>query len=455
MNMRNFLLIFCLLIFGIGFAQDGETKELPSLSKRWMAKLGVNMVMSTGDGSPFGSFSENAFSNPLALGIEYKIHDVISVSLLQTVNKWKANKGIIDGVAITEDQSYFAVDAGLKFYFDEYFLDADWMDLYTEIGAGYFHERESGLSGNIGLGGILWVSPSLGLNLQGIGKFGKKESGHTNHFQYFAGLVYNFGGIDSDNDGILDKEDECPLEFGLIQFNGCPDSDGDGVRESLDECPLVAGPKELKGCPDRDNDGVADKNDECPDEKGGLNTRGCPDRDNDGVPDKFDNCPDVPGSFNNRGCPWQDTDKDGVIDKDDKCPNQIGPIENQGCPYPKLTQSEEKIIDAFAETILFDLGKFDLKESSKSTLDRIVSIMKTYKSERFHIAGHTDNTFTSDFNQVLSQNRAIAVRNYFISKGIDATRLTAKGYGETKPVQSNDTEEGRAKNRRVAIILIK
>ena len=455
MNMRNFLLIFCLLIFGIGFAQDGETKELPSLSKRWMAKLGVNMVMSTGDGSPFGSFSENAFSNPLALGIEYKINDVISVSLLQTVNKWKANKGIIDGVAITEDQSYFAVDAGLKFYFDEYFLDADWMDLYTEIGAGYFHERESGLSGNIGLGGILWVSPSLGLNLQGIGKFGKKESGHTNHFQYFAGLVYNFGGIDSDNDGILDKEDECPLEFGLIQFNGCPDSDGDGVRESLDECPLVAGPKELKGCPDRDNDGVADKNDECPDEKGGLNTRGCPDRDNDGVPDKFDNCPDVPGSFNNRGCPWQDSDKDGVIDRDDKCPNQIGPIENQGCPYPKLSQSEEKIIDAFAETILFELGKYDLKESSISTLDRIVSIMKTYKSERFHIAGHTDNTFTSDFNQVLSQNRAIAVRNYFISKGIDATRLTAKGYGETKPVQSNDTEEGRAKNRRVAIILIK
>jgi len=455
MNMKNFLLIFCLLIFGIGFAQEGETKELPSLSKRWMAKLGANMVKSTGDGSPFGSFSENAFSNPLALGIEYKINDVIALSLLQTVNKWKANKGIIDGVAITEDQSYFAVDAGLKFYFDEYFLDADWMDLYTEIGVGYFHERESGLSGNIGLGGILWVSQSLGLNAQGIGKFGKKESGHTNHFQYFAGLVYNFGGIDSDNDGILDKEDECPLEFGLIQFNGCPDSDGDGVRESLDECPLVAGPKELKGCPDRDNDGVADKNDECPDVKGGLNTRGCPDRDNDGVPDKFDNCPDVPGSFNNRGCPWQDTDKDGVIDKDDKCPNQIGPIENQGCPYPKLTQSEEKIIDAFAETILFDLGKFDLKESSKATLDRIVSIMKTYKSERFHIAGHTDNTFTSDFNQVLSQNRAIAVRNYFISKGIDATRLTAKGYGETKPVQSNDTEEGRAKNRRVAIILIK
>jgi outer membrane protein OmpA-like peptidoglycan-associated protein len=453
--MKNILLIFCLLIFGFGFSQEETTKELPSLSQRWTAKLGLNMVRSTGDGSPLGSFSENAFSNPLGLGIEYKVSDVIAVSLLQTVNKWKAGKGIIDGITITEDQTYFAMDAGLKFYFDEYFLDADWMDLYLEGGFGYFNERESGVSGNLGLGGILWLSPSFGLNLQGIGKFAGKGNSNTNHFQYFAGIVYSFGGVDSDNDGIMDKEDECPLEFGLIQFNGCPDSDGDGVKESMDECPLVAGPKELKGCPDRDNDGVADKNDECPDDKGGLNTRGCPDKDNDGVPDKFDNCPEVPGSFNNRGCPWQDSDKDGVIDKDDKCPNQIGPIENQGCPYPKLSQSEEKIIDAFAETILFDQGKFDLKESSKSTLDRIVAIMKTYTSERFHIAGHTDNTFTSDFNQVLSQNRAIAVRNYFISKGIDASRLTAKGYGETKPVESNNTEEGRTKNRRVAIILIK
>ncbi len=452
--MKKIILIFCLFSFVFSFSQEETVKDLPSLSKRWMVKFGINMVRSAGDGAPIGKFSENAISNPIALGLEYKINDEISVSLLQTVNKWKADEGVIDGIIISEDQSYFAVDAGIKFYFDEYFLDDDWLDLYIEGGAGYFHERESGISGSIGLGGILWLSQSLGLNLQGIGKFSGKEV-PTNHFQYFTGIVYNFGGVDTDNDGILDKEDECPEEFGLIQFNGCPDSDGDGVKESLDECPLVYGPLELKGCPDRDKDGVADKNDECPDAKGGLNTRGCPDKDNDGVPDKFDNCPEVPGSFNNRGCPWKDTDKDGVIDRDDKCPNQIGPIENKGCPYPKLTQTEEKIIDAFAETILFDLGKADLRNSNKSTLDRIVTIMNTYKSERFHIAGHTDNTFTTDFNQVLSQNRAVNVRNYFISKGIDPSRLTAKGYGETKPVESNNTEEGRTKNRRVAIILIK
>ncbi|MBT8393280.1 MAG: OmpA family protein [Bacteroidia bacterium] len=453
--MKKIILVFSLLFFVFGFSQEETVKEIPSLSKRWNVKFGINMVRSAGDGSPFGKFSENALSIPISLGIEYKINDEISVSLLQSVNKWKANEGVIDGIPVPEDQSYFGLDAGLKLYFDEYFLDADWLSLYVEGGLGFFHERESGISGNLGGGGIIWLSQSLGLNLQGLGKFAGKGNNNTNHFQYFAGLVYNFGGVDTDNDGILDKEDECPEEFGLIQFNGCPDSDGDGVKESLDECPLVYGPAALKGCPDRDNDGVADKNDECPDSKGSVNTRGCPDRDKDGIPDKFDNCPEVPGSFNNRGCPWKDTDKDGVIDKDDRCPNQIGPIENRGCPYPKLTQTEEKIIDAFAETILFDMGKADLRDSSKGTLDRIVSLMNTYKNERFHIAGHTDNTFTSDFNQVLSQNRAVAVRNYFLNKGIAPSRLTAKGYGETKPISSNSTEAGRAKNRRVAIILIK
>ncbi len=101
---------------------------------------------------------------------------LFAVSLLQTVNKWKADKGIIDGIVVTEDQSYFAIDAGLKFYFDEYFLDADWLDLYAEGGLGYFHERESGMSGNLGFGGILWISQSLGLNLQGIGKFAGKDN---------------------------------------------------------------------------------------------------------------------------------------------------------------------------------------------------------------------------------------------------------------------------------------
>ncbi len=453
--MKKIALIICLFCFTFTFAQTELTKKLPTTYKRWTVKLGLNMVESTGQGTPFIGFSTNAKSNPFALGIEYSFNEDLSVSLFQSTNKWKANEDLLDGIKRTEDVSYFSIDTGLKFYFDQYVWDQNWLDLYLEGGLGLVSERESGISGNFGVGGIIWVSETFGLNLQGMTKFAGKEKAPTGHFQYFAGVVFKFGGIDTDDDGIIDKEDECPNTFGLIQFNGCPDTDGDGVRESLDKCPLASGPIELNGCPDIDRDGVADKNDECPRTKGSVKTRGCPDKDNDGVADKFDKCPEVPGSANNRGCPWNDADKDGVIDKNDKCPNQIGPVKNDGCPYPKLSQVEVQKIDAYAKTILFDLGKADLRPASYQILNGVVSIMNKYKNERFHIAGHTDNTLTKDFNQTLSQNRANAIRNYLISKGVEASRLTAKGYGEENPVKSNDTEEGRKENRRVEIILIK
>lgn len=455
--MKKLVPILFLFFTCISFSQVDSTSVGPSQSKRWIAKLGVNMVRSTGDGSPFGSFSENALASPLSIGIEYKFNDNFSVALFQSFNKWEADKGILDGQLLEEDQNYFSLDASLKFYFDEYFMHEDWLDLYVDAGLGYYSERETGISPNFGLGGILWVSQTVGFNIQGIGKFAGKnvDNSGTNHFQYFAGLVYNFGGIDTDKDGILDREDECPEVFGLIQFNGCPDSDGDGVRESLDECPLEFGTAELKGCPDKDNDGVADKNDECPNTKGSKNTRGCPDRDNDGIPDKFDVCPDTPGSIYNKGCPWKDTDKDGVLDKDDKCPNQLGPVNNNGCPYPKLSQVEVQKIDAYARTILFDLGKADLKPEGMATLNNVVMIMKNFPTERFHIAGHSDNTFTEEFNQTLSENRARNVMNYLISKGVNPARLNSRGYGESRPIASNDLEEGRTRNRRVEIVLIK
>lgn len=453
--MKKIALIACLFCFAIAYSQDTVNQDSPTSFKKWKLKFGLNMVNSSGLGSPFDSTSEAAFSNPFALGAEYSFNDEFAVSLFQSINKWKANEGTIDGISLTEDQSYFAIDVNMKFYFDEYLFNADWLDIYIEGGLGVVSERETGLSVNLGGGGIIWLSESVGLNLQSVGKFAGKDESPTNHFQYFAGIVFKFGGIDTDNDGIFDKEDECPNDFGLIEFNGCPDTDGDGVRESLDECPLAAGPGTLNGCPDKDGDGVANKNDECPEQKGTIRSRGCPDRDNDGVPDKYDRCPDFPGSFNNKGCPWKDTDKDGVLDKDDKCPNQIGPVNNNGCPYPKLSNVEVQKIDAYAKTILFDLGKADLKPGSKITLNSVVSIMKNYPNEKFHIAGHSDNSFTKEFNQTLSENRANNVKNYLISNGINANRLTSKGYGEDQPVQSNSTLEGKSKNRRVEILLIK
>lgn len=419
----------------------------------WLIGIGVNAVNNPvtgfeGDEGTLETWNQDAAGFRVIAGRYIKKGFVfqtdISLNTVNLVNPQPDEDG---------ELPYISFDGTFKYNINSNSAKLNAFDPYVGLGGGYTWLDEIGagtLNGVLGLN--FWISDHFGVNLQTAYKHAFKDYG-IKHFQHSAGLVFRFGGIDTDKDGIFDNEDNCPNEFGLIKFNGCPDSDMDGVEESKDDCPLEAGPAELNGCPDKDNDGVANKDDECPDIKGSPQTRGCPDKDNDYVPDKFDRCPEVPGSVNNFGCPWQDTDKDGVLDKDDKCPNQIGPVKNNGCPFPKLGQKEKSIIDAYAETILFDLGKADLKPEAKPTLDKVVEIMKKFPKERFHIGGHTDNSFTDEFNLKLSLERANAVKQYLTSKGIDERRLTTRGYGESRPIYDNKDNEGRKKNRRVEILL--
>lgn len=137
---------------------------------------------------------------------------------------------------------------------------------------------------------------------------------------------------DTDADGIPDKNDACPEEYGRALTAGCPDADEDGVPDRDDSCRYLKGPAQWKGCPDTDGDGLPNHEDQCPDKPGYPADKGCPppDRDNDSVPDRADKCPDTPGLPRYQGCP--DTDGDGVPDPDDKCPNEKGEALYQGCP---------------------------------------------------------------------------------------------------------------------------
>ena len=439
-----FVYLFSLFFFSI-HAQDTFNP--------WSAGVGVNAInnpiSSLSDQSiRYNSWNQDVAGFRITLGRYIKKGFVFQTEVyLNTIKEKDANSN--------EEYPYISLDGMFRYSFISSLTQLNTIDPYVSVGGGYTWLDQIG-SGNLNAGAGLnvWLTDYFGINVQSIYKYTLKDYG-INHFQHSGGIVFKFGGIDSDKDGIFDNEDDCPNAFGLIEFNGCPDTDGDGIEDSKDECPLATGPAKLNGCPDNDGDGVANKNDECPEQKGNINTRGCPDKDNDGVADKYDLCPDVPGAIENKGCPWPDTDNDGVLDKDDKCPKQIGPIENKGCPYPKLSQKSEKLIDDYANTILFDLGKSDLKQSNYEVLNNVVTIMKTHKQEKFLIAGHTDNTFTKEFNQTLSQDRANIVRNYLISRGINPSRLTSIGYGEEKPIHTNKTSEGRKENRRVEIILIK
>lgn len=259
---------------------------------------------------------------------------------------------------------------------------------------------------------------------------------------------------DRDFDGVIDREDDCPDDKGLPQFNGCPDTDGDGLIDKLDQCPTLPGPKEQFGCPDTDGDGIYDHEDQCPTEKGLAELRGCPyaDTDKDGIRDIDDKCPDVPGPIENGGCPYADTDKDGVIDLEDKCPTTPGVRENFGCP--PITEKEKEVLRKAFENLEFATGKSIIKTSSYDELDDLANLLKEKKDWKLLIEGHTDNVGKRESNITLSKNRANAVKTYLVKKGVSASRFVVKWYGPDKPIDTNDTEEGRQRNRRVEMTLI-
>lgn len=231
------------------------------------------------------------------------------------------------------------------------------------------------------------------------------------------------------------------------------DRDGDGIADDNDACPDQAGSAALKGCPDRDNDNIPDKDDACPDVPGLAKYKGCPipDTDKDGINDEEDKCPLVAGVARYQGCPIPDTDRDGVNDEDDKCPNEPGPASNFGCPVIAAAVIEK--INLAAKNIFFVTGSSKLLAKSFSSLDNVVKILKDNPTYMVDIEGHTDTTGTHEKNMILSNQRASSVKAYMVSKGIDESRITSKGFGPDRPIASNKTTAGKAQNRRVEMKL--
>ncbi|MBQ8720566.1 MAG: OmpA family protein [Paludibacteraceae bacterium] len=262
---------------------------------------------------------------------------------------------------------------------------------------------------------------------------------------------------DADNDGVADYLDQCPETPAnvLVDSIGCPvDNDKDGIADYIDLCPDT--PENVSvdanGCPiDSDEDGIADYLDLCPETPLGVtvNENGCPtDTDKDGVADYLDKCPNTPEGtiVNEMGCPL-DTDGDGILDSEDKCPQQPGPASNYGCP--ELKKEVRNLFKKAMTGIQFETGKDIIKKSSYPILDQIVSVMELNPEYHLTISGHTDNVGDDNENMQLSIDRAAAVGKYIIDKGINASRITTQGFGETKPIADNKTSKGRAKNRRV------
>jgi len=222
---------------------------------------------------------------------------------------------------------------------------------------------------------------------------------------------------DNDHDTILDVHDACPLEpedrDGYQDEDGCPDpdNDGDGILDADDRCPMDP----------EDHDGFQDA-DGCPD----------PDNDNDRIVDLIDACPNEP------------EDRD-LFEDDDGCPEA-----GEG----RVSIKGQKLVIMDKIYFLSGSSKIDVTKSAP-ILDQVAQILiQNNWLKRIEIQGHTDDRGKDAYNMDLSQRRSAAVKAYLAQQGVAAIRLQANGYGETKPIESNDTRLGRAANRRVEFVIL-
>lgn len=271
---------------------------------------------------------------------------------------------------------------------------------------------------------------------------------------------------DKDGDGVADISDKCIDTPPTVKIYFNMGEDSVEVRTSRQEAVaitqndntyIVKAWVDATGCfPDSDGDKVPDYNDHCPDTPFGkkVDKVGCPegDTDGDGIPDKRDDCPNEPGLPKFNGCP--DCDNDGIPDKQDDCPCVAGKAEFGGCP--DKPEDEDLLIIQAATKVVFEPNSAIIDMSSAYVLDNFIELVhRKFPKANIALIGHTDNRPVPDSdNQTLSEKRAQAVKDYLTEKGgIAITRISAAGKGESEPIDTNETDTGRANNRRVEINL--
>jgi len=219
--------------------------------------------------------------------------------------------------------------------------------------------------------------------------------------------------------------------------------------------------------PDNDGDGIVDANDACPTEAGvetlDPKTNGCPpprDRDRDSVIDDTDACPDDPGMATNdpktNGCPApRDRDEDSIIDPEDACPDAPGPAakdpEKNGCPLARIESAQIVILEA----VRFANNSDVILPASEPLLLAVLRVIDTHPEiGALEVHGHTDDKGRENYNLQLSKRRAASVAKWLVKHGLAKSRITSFGFGKTRPLVPNDSDQNRQRNRRVEFHII-
>ena len=396
-KLATLILFLCCLK---GFSQDASSFD------EWSFKTGINIVDNRGTSDLFGGLSQtgqSAFGDlPISLGVEKRLSRLFGIEAIASINSWEASEGVIDGIRIPQTEGYYALDLNAKLYLNQllnFGEDLDWLKMYATSGVGRFTINKGTFTFNYGGGASVWLSEKVALDFNTTIKntFGDSEVYETSHFVYSAGLIFR-----------LSKKKQPQKEELNKEISSLMDSDGDGVPDDKDYC------KNKSGLPE------------------------------------------------NNGCPYADSDGDGLVDKDDHCPQIKGDPANNGCPAKKEVIKVVEVIEqpvqdlvTIAKKIQFQSGNYNFTQETYPYLNNLAKrLTQEPTSVRFKVIGHTDSTGSYEANRVLSERRASAVRNYLVDSGIEKSRIDIEGLGESDPIDTNLTVEGRANNRRVEIIII-
>lgn len=421
--MKKILTFVSILSFGSLFGQKIEMNKW-SLGLEYGSHF-PNVLQESGAGNLFGHYGGNVrymFNSKVGIMANLGVETFANSAMLNT-----NLQGVLNLTDVLGFET-FTKHLGLSYHFG-----AGWSNSW-ERGNFSFDDKfvnfTTGLRPRLKLGDRV----SMYLDLSAYLMLSKQKN-----FNYESG--YDRNGFD----GYFLTQ-----SIGLNVYLGKKESHADwtptGNRNAEYEARLDAIENGMK---DDDNDGVAnylDQDNNTP-EGATVNTKGeevevMVDTDGDGVADEYDACPETAGLFSANGCP--DADGDGVADDKDNCPNEAGVASEGGCP------SKGGDFGGIMPNMMvnFDLNKAVLKEGDKLILKNVAKVMKDNPSYKLIVDGHTDNSGSEKYNVNLSKQRAAAVMNYLTSQGVDSSRITMNEYGETQPIASNATAEGRAINRR-------
>ena len=410
-------------------------------TKKWYVSTGAHAVNHNSVRGMFDQYFDTDNWSPVPAPSQLTIARTLNNSFAVDV---QASIGEVDNFRLNHNNEFMSlVGAGLRYRFaNGYMLNQEsWFDPYVRAGANFYrhpyrgihfdggqdvageimgneqnaHNNFFAVSGGVGMNFWIWQKVGLNIETQYVWT-PAMESDYIDFFQVKAGVAFRFGQKvckDRDKDGVCDDEDACPDEPGIRtddpRTNGCPDKDKDGIFDFEDACPDEPGLVEFQGCPDRDGDKIIDKEDDCPDE----------------------------------ACP------DGFETDEYTC--------SKGCKVlkPKPVEPEPIVVQPIVipefNNVLFEYNSSDLTTDGVANAKVAADIIKQ-KGGNYFIDGFADSVGSDAYNIKLSRRRAESVRQALIKEGVKPEQLEVRAFGEQYPKCTNDTDEGRACNRRVVVI---